>query len=67
MEDWNDILPTKNGKAPERIQWTPSPTGQVRVSLSSNGPWTEPEPCKKAADALHIGARLINESKKGRR
>lgn len=67
MEGWNDLLPTSNGNSPERIQWTPTPFGQVRIKLVKNKVWTEPVARKGALDALHTGDQLINDRKRCRR
>jgi hypothetical protein len=50
------MLPTKNGKAAQQIQW--SPTGHVRAKLAIDTYW-KTALCSKAAYAITIGERLI--------
>ena len=64
MEDWHDMLPTKNGKATHQIQWSPSGHGQVRAKLSSEILWRT-APCMKAENAISIGDQLIAQGTKG--
>jgi hypothetical protein len=58
MEDWYDMLPTKNGKAAQQIQW--SPTGYVRAKLASDASWKTAQ-CSKAEYAMTIGEQLITK------
>jgi hypothetical protein len=52
----DDMLPTNNGKAIVRIQW--SPTGFVRVR-HGDGLWRQAR-CPKAIDAIPMGESLLN-------